>query len=432
MLIYLYNFVWLSVLVFAVPILLFCRKEEIAGKLALAFPSITLQEGNIWIHALSVGEVISAVPLVEAIARKFPERDIVFTVTTSRGMAVAREKLEGRVKALLLMPLDFCWCVYRIFNYIRPSVFILVETDIWPGLPAFLKKKGIITLLVNGRVSPHTFKAYRRMSFFTRKLFEPINLCLMQSDLDRQRLLRAGVRPEEKVITVGNIKFDRQWVPMNNDERSRWMNILGLQPEDLIWVAGSTHSGEEEILLNAFRRLRPLFPNLRLIIAPRKIEQSEEIFKKARLKGFKAVLKTEIKSKGSTGDVFILNTMGELDRIYGLSQISFVGGSLVPVGGHNLLEPAAFGCPVLFGPYMHNFALMSELLLESGGGIQVKNEKELYDGMSRILAHAEMRHNMSRQAKEFAEKNRGAIEEIISYITHTMTEQTAFPLQKAL
>ena len=239
-------------------------------------------------------------------------------------------------------------------------------------------------MLVNARVSPRTFKAYRRMSFFTRKLFEPIDLCLMQSDLDRQRLLRAGVYPEEKVITVGNIKFDRQWIPMNNDERSRWMNILGLQPEDLIWVAGSTHSGEEEILLNAFRTLRPLFPNLRLIIAPRKIEQSEDIFKKARLKGFKAVLKTEIKTKGSTDDVFILNTMGELDRIYGLSQISFVGGSLVPVGGHNLLEPAAFGCPVLFGPYMHNFALMSELLLESGGGIQVKNEKELYDGMSNI------------------------------------------------
>ncbi|MBN2418912.1 MAG: 3-deoxy-D-manno-octulosonic acid transferase [Deltaproteobacteria bacterium] len=416
-----YNLLWFFALVFVIPTILVFRKEQFNKKLSLTFPSVILKQGNIWIHALSVGEVISAVPLVEAINRKFPERNIVFTVTTIKGMAVAQDKLEGKVKALLSMPLDFFWFIRRIFNYIKPSIFILVETDIWPGLTCFLNKKSIITILVNGRVSPRTFKAYKKLSFVTRKLFEPISLCLMQSDLDRERLLQAGVRPREKVITVGNIKFDRLWVPMNNDERRKWMNILGLDPEDLIWVAGSTHDGEEEILLSVFKRLRSFFPDLRLIIAPRQIKKSPEIIKKAELSGFKAILKTEIKAHENSNDIIILNTVGELNRIYGLARISFVGGSLVPVGGHNLLEPASFGIPVIFGPYTYNFALMSESLIESGGGLRVKGEIELYDAIKRILTETKIQQNMGSHAREFVEGNRGALGRVISHIEDCLT-----------
>jgi 3-deoxy-D-manno-octulosonic-acid transferase len=243
----------------------------------------------------------------------------------------------------------------------------------------------------------------------------------MQSDLDRERLSQAGVRPKEKVITVGNIKFDRLWVPMNNDERRKWMNILGLDPEDLIWVAGSTHDGEEEILLSVFKRLRSFFPDLRLIIAPRQIKQSPEIIKKAEFSGFKAILKTEIKAHEISNDIIILNTVGELNRIYGLARISFVGGSLVPVGGHNLLEPASFGIPVVFGPYTYNFALMSESLIESGGGLRVKGEIELYDAIKRILTETEIQQNMGSHAREFVECNRGALGRVISHIEDCLT-----------
>jgi 3-deoxy-D-manno-octulosonic-acid transferase len=269
--------------------------------------------------------------------------------------------------------------------------------------------------LVNGRISPRTFKSYRRFSFFVRKMFKPFDSCLMQSDLDRERLVSVGIEPN-KVITVGNIKYDRDWVAMGQKERRNWSNLLGLQKEDMIWVAGSTHRGEEETLMDVFARLRPSFPALRLIIAPRRIELSGEILRRARSMGLIAVLKTEILKNNGYYHILVVNTLGELDRIYGIAQVSFVGGSLVPIGGHNLLEPASFGCPVLFGPHTFNFVLMSESLVETGGGLRVQDGEELYEAMKVLLEDAELRSNMGGLARKFVEKNRGALERVVSHI----------------
>lgn len=453
MFMFLYHFLWTICLIFCLPVIWILEKrhldsrgslglvERTRERFALRLPQTLPAKGNIWVHALSVGEVVSAIPLVDSLRIEFPDKEIVFTVTTVTGMAIAREKLDAKVKAVLTMPVDAWWSVQRIVNFVKPSVFILIETDIWPALLCSLKRKGIRSILVNGRISPRTFRSYARVPFFTRKMFDPLELCLMQSDLDRERLLQVGLN-KEKVITVGNIKFDRDIAIMSSEERQDWFDILALEPSAPLWVAGSTHPGEEEILLNVFERLRGLFPRLRLILAPRDTGRSDEIVTMTRGMGLKAVLRAGVSEQsekrrvqpatrnpafsGTTRhtpsensdvyDVLVLNTIGELGSVYGLGSVSFVGGSLVPVGGHNLLEPASCGNVVLFGPHTRNFVSMSEALIEAGGGWRVRDGNELHEAMKALLEDAEMRARMGGLAKAFVENNRGALKRVVDYV----------------
>lgn len=427
MFMFLYHFLWTICLIFCLPVIWILEKrhldsrgslglvERTRERFALRLPQTLPARGNIWVHALSVGEVVSAIPLVDSLRIEFPDKEIVFTVTTVTGMAIAREKLDAKVKAVLTMPVDAWWSVQRIVNFVKPSVFILIETDIWPALLCSLKRKGIRSILVNGRISPRTFRSYARVPFFTRKMFDPLELCLMQSDLDRERLLQVGLN-KEKVITVGNIKFDRDIAIMSSEERQDWFDILALEPSAPLWVAGSTHPGEEEILLNVFERLRGLFPRLRLILAPRDTGRSDEIVTMTRGMGLKAVLRAGVSENSDVYDVLVLNTIGELGSVYGLGSVSFVGGSLVPVGGHNLLEPASCGNVVLFGPHTRNFVSMSEALIEAGGGWRVRDGNELHEAMKALLEDAEMRARMGGLAKAFVENNRGALKRVVDYV----------------
>lgn len=413
---FLYHTTWTIVFLFFAPVVLLLRNERLLKRLAFNLPLGSLGENNIWVHALSVGEVISALPLVKALNRNYPDMGIVFTVTTVKGMALAREVLGREVKALLPMPIDSWLCFRRLVRHIHPSIFLLIETDVWPGLIGYLKSRGIKTILVNGRISPRTFRLYKRFSFFIQKMYQPLELCLMQSDLDRHRLLQTGIEPSRKVITVGNIKFDREWSAMDKEEKKNLAGSLGFGSEDNIWVAGSTHPGEEKILLNVHNKLRSSFPALCFIIAPRKIEQSDEIMREAQDMGLTVALKSELPKNGGHHDVLVLNTIGELGRIYGLSKVSFVGGSLVPFGGHNLLEPASFGCPVVFGYHTYNFMQMSDSLEAAGGGQRVSSGEQLYAVVSKLMGDTEMRHRMGVKAKEFVERNRGALRRVLRYI----------------
>jgi 3-deoxy-D-manno-octulosonic-acid transferase len=392
----------------SLPLFFFTKRRRIRERLGIGMPADPPKEGGVWIHALSVGEVLSAVPLVKAVGLQYPERDVVFTVTTDQGKQIARKELGEKARTLLTMPLDFWWSVRRVVNFIRPSLLVLVETDIWPGLIEYLRKRGTRIVLINGRISPRTFRSYRRFRFFARRMFNAMDSCMMQSDLDRDRLLQIGVE-KEKVKTVGNIKFDRDWVPMGEEEHEDLLNALNLESQSEIWVAGSTHQGEENIILDAFGRLRRLFPSLRLIIAPRRVERAEDINRLVMDKGYRSVLKTQISASGEPYEVLILDTMGELERIYGMAKISFVGGSLIPIGGHNLLEPASFGKPVLFGPHTDNFVLMSQLLIEAGGGRRVRNGEDLFETVKGLLSDPKQSDRMGRKAKGFVETSRGAL-----------------------
>jgi 3-deoxy-D-manno-octulosonic-acid transferase len=415
-----YHFLWTLATLLGLPVAVMFRHNRLAERFTLTLPSARLKEGGFWIHALSVGEVISAIPLVQALRARYPDKSMVFTVTTEKGMTVALQMLGGRGAALLPMPVDAWWCIRRMVRVVRPSVFVLVETDLWPALPRYLRNRGTKSLLVNGRVSPRTLKSYMRFPALARALFQPFECCLMQSELDRDRLLQVGVSPE-KVIRAGNLKFDHDRPPLSREERKKWLRLLKLEPGDFLWVAGSTHEGEEKAVLEVFGQLRRSYPHLRLLLAPRKVERAEEVRTIAGNLGLQSILRTDLSKGFGLHDVFVLNTLGELARIYGLARVSFVGGSLVPIGGHNLLEPACFGCPVLFGPHTHNFVRMSEMLVERGGGWRVQDAAELYRAMNVLLRDGETRKAMGKAAEEFVKKNRGALHCVVSWIERCMS-----------
>ncbi len=421
MFLFIYHLIWTCLVILSLPLFFFIKRRRILERLGIRLPLDPPKEESIWIHALSVGEVVSALALVKAVGLQYPEKDVVFTVTTEQGKEIAGKELQNKVRTLLTMPLDFWWSVRRVVNFIRPSLLILVETDIWPGLIGYLKKRGTKVVLINGRISPRTFRSYRKFRFFARRMFNAMDSCMMQSDLDKNRLLQIGVE-EEKVKTVGNIKFDRDWVPMGEEEYEDLLNTLNLEPQNEIWVAGSTHQGEEDIILDAFGNLRRLFPLLRLIIAPRRVERAGDISRLVMDKGSKSVLKTEIPMKGEPYQVLILDTIGELERIYGIAKISFVGGSLTPIGGHNLLEPASFGRPVLFGPHTDNFVLMSQLIIEAGGGRRVRDGEDLFETMKALLSDPEQSNRMGLRAKKFVETSRGALRRVMENIKGCLDE----------
>lgn len=413
----LYQFIYTIIIICCAPfILLFAAagNKRVLERLGLSLSKEYPKNKRIWVHALSVGEVISAIPLIDAIRLEYPDKEIVLTVTTVKGLLIAKKELHEKVK-IIQMPIDFWWSINRIRNYINPYCFVLVETDIWPALLNNLAQNNIKCFLVNGRISPSTFKAYKKFSFIIKPVFSKFALCMMQSEHDSKRLIETGI-DQNKIITTGNIKFDRSWLPMQPQERDDLLNKLSLSAEDCIWVAGSIHKDEEKIILNVFLQLFPQFPKLRLILAPRNIEESNKILIIAQGMGLKSILKTDRDHDKNPYPVLILNTIGELSRIYGIGKIAFVGGSMVASGGHNLLEPASFGMPVLFGPYMHNFVLMSELILKEEGAIQINNENGLYQTIKKLIEDDVLYDRMRKNSKNFVYKHQGAIKEVIMHI----------------
>jgi len=268
-------------------------------------------------------------------------------------------------------------------------------------------------------------------------VLQMVELYLMQTELDKRRIFKGGLCPD-KVKVTGNIKFDRSWIPLNNKERDRWLDLLNLK-NMLIWVAGSTHHPEEKIIFNVFSQLRKYFPDLSLIIGPREAHRFDEVYNLAKDCGLKVIRKTQLsrdptatapyassrgagrtrrhgRERNQKYNVFILNTLGELGQVYGLADIAFVGGSLVPKGGHNLLEPAFFGIPVLFGPYTYNFTTMSELMIKYKGGKMVADESELLNVMLELLAKKSKRNEIGKRAKEFVEQNQGALDKVMGIL----------------
>ena len=411
----LYHVLATIILIFSLPPYLLVNKGRFKERLGLNLPNLGESEvGRLWVHALSVGELLSAIPLLEALRNRYPSREIVFSVKTATGLEIARERLRGKIDYLLPMPLDFWWSVRRMIKNINPAIYILVETDIWPGLISSLKKRAIKTILVNGRVSPRTGRSYIRWRFFVKRMLRSLELFLMQTELDKNRIIRGGISPD-KVKVTGNIKFDRKWRPLDDRERNRWLKLLN-RKNGPIWVAGSTHRPEEKIIFNVFDELLKSFPDLSLIIGPREAHRFDEVYYLARDLGFRAIRRTELPAENQEYNVFILNTLGELGQVYGLADVAFVGGSLASIGGHNVLEPAFFGMPVLFGPYTYNFAAMSQLLIKCGGGKMVADESELLHAMVELLGKKNNREQMGERAKRFVEQNQGALERVIGIL----------------
>jgi len=339
------------------------------------FPPLRKGKGkSLWIHAVSVGEVMSLQNLIKELKKAHPDWRIYFSTLTNSGFKVAKKKLKD-VDRLFYVPFDFRIIVRRFFKILKPSLLILTESEFWPNLIKEGRKftKGVV--LINGRISLTSYKRYRFLKVFTKRVLDNIDIFLVQTEQDKKRLENMGIRAG-KVKIAGNLKAEVNLKEMSEKEIFDLKQELHLKDKDKTIVAGSTRKGEDEILLKAFSKALKKRKDIRIIIAPRHIDRAGEILNYCQKLGLRGVQRTSLDHE-KEWEVLILDTIGELARIYSAAESAFIGGSLVPWGGQNLLEPAFYSKPIFFGPHMDNFAYFAEKFVQSGGARIVKSEKEL-------------------------------------------------------
>jgi len=363
----------------------------------------------IWIHAVSVGEVNSIKGLVEILRKIYPQKKIVISTVTATGHKVARSLVkEGDF--LTYLPLDFSFIIGRVLKKINPCIFIIAETEIWPNLINCLDKDKIPVVTVNGRISDSSYKGYSMIKYMIRPILNKVTKFCVQTDIDALRLKNLGVL-EAKVEVTGNVKFDIK--PEENPKADTvvYRRKLWLTNDDKLLVCGSTHAKEEEIIFNSYRELLISLPKLKLLVAPRHPERSQDVAKIAEQSGFMPILisnLTEACPTCTNKPVFILDTIGELFNYYSASDIVFMGGSLVKKGGHNIIEPASLKKPVIFGPHMFNFRQICKLFLENKAGIMVANSRDLVIKTKQILNNSLYEKEIAERAYELIAKNKGA------------------------
>ena len=404
----------------------FCRSKtdgkygsNYKSRMGLRLPAIGRPgPKRVWVHALSVGEVLSSIPLIAELKRLRPGLEIVFSTSTETGMSIAVERLQGLAVEFFFMPHDFPWIIGRLLARVNPSLFVLIETDFWPNLIWRLKRRGVPAALVNGRLSPRSHSGYSRLGGFAEVMFGGFGLIFAQTELDRSRFVSLGGL-SDKVIAAGNLKFESSTARVPESEIVSIRAQIGLDPGRPVWVAGSTHEGEERMLLRIHRRLAALIPGLLLIIAPRKIKRGLEIAGLAGSLGFDCAVRSRGEKAVGMG-VYILDTLGELSRVYAICDIAFLGGSFAEIGGHNPLEAVAQGKPACWGPHFFNFSEIERELLEAGCAMKVSSERELGDFLQETLADAGRIAKMSEAAEKFAGSQRHTARRIASILLETM------------
>ena len=374
---------------------------------------------RIWVHALSVGEVASARNLVQELRRNYPRGIIIFSSATRAGESFARSVLGEDVDYFVPFPFDLLWSVKRLVSWARPDLFVLVETDFWPNFLRELNRRGIPSLLVNGRVSESSLVRYRRFRWLFRPLFNSFQVLAMQTEQDAVSMRQLGVAPV-RLAVLGNLKYDAA-LSGGSVRAGLDRTALHIPEQALVWVAGSTHRGEEEIIFDVFQKLTRTCANLFLVLAPRNVERGAELAAMALRHGLSAFRR----SLGGVGEgsVLILDTLGELASVYALCDVAFIGGSLVPQRGHNPLEPAVYGKPVLFGPSMEDFAEISRDLLAVGGARQVHDAEELRVGLSLLLTEPAERERAGFQAQELIASRRGVTEAHLALIRSVLARE---------
>jgi len=412
---HLYNILITLLLILASPYFLFRslfqEKFRRALPQRLGFFETPSFRRSIWVHAASVGEVFCSIPLLKKIKEEFPLFKIVLTTLTSTGNEAAKTRVPEADRVFFL-PIDHPLIVKRAIEKIQPGILLIAETELWPNLLRACGEKGIPIVLFNGRISQRSFRRYLRFKFFFKECLKHISLFLMQTEEDRKRIFEIGGE-SQKIRTVGNLKFDQTFPPFTHETLSGVAKKLDLQGMEKILIAGSTHAGEEEILVSLYKALKEIIPPLVLILAPRHLERLEEVEGILRRESVAWSRKTTLIPGAGRSDqrqpgVILLDTMGELMGVYSLGTLVFVGGSLVPVGGHNPLEPLFFEKCVLFGPYMFNFLEISTRLIEEGGAIQVSGKEDLFSQLKRLFFDELDRKAVGEKGHQFLQKHRGA------------------------
>jgi 3-deoxy-D-manno-octulosonic-acid transferase len=359
----------------------------------------------LWLHAVSVGEVMAAAPLARELRARHPELPLLASTVTETGRGVAEQRLPA--SRFVFFPLDFGWLVERMLERLRPRLVLLTETELWPNFLRACARREIPVVVVNGRISPRSFPRYRLVRRWFGRVLQDVRLFCMQSEADAERILGLGALAD-RVRVVGNLKYDLPALAQVPDVGAI-RHSLGLAPDEPLIVGGSTHRGEEELLLGAFARLRQVRPEACLLLAPRHPERLDEVERLVRQAGLAVVRRSQLPPEPRGGaPVILLDTMGELALLYAAAAVVFIGGSLIPHGGQNILEPAAHARPVLHGPYMGNFAEMRDLFQAAGAAIQVEDGPALDRQLELLVRDPARAERMGKAGQGILEAHRGA------------------------
>ena len=383
---------------------------ERLGYGTISSATVQAASGCLWFHAASVGEVQGVRPIIAKLHTWVPELPIVLSVFTPAGKHIA-QRIVPEAVGIFVLPLDLPWLMRRMMRRLRPCALIVQETELWPNLFHAAARQHIPVILVNGRLSPRAFRRYQWLRPLMRRVLADVTLCLVQSEEGARRFQHLGMDARRLQVT-GNTNIDRALLATVQPNHTHPLAPLVIGRRLLI--AGSTHEGEESVLLSVYRRLYGHYPDLLLVLAPRHLERVETVVRYVQAHNCRAVRRSQCEDgqvvdlTGAT--VIVLDTMGELATLYSLCTVAFIGGSLEPIGGHNALEPAVFAKPLLFGPYMHHFPELAALLQQAGGAVQVQGEEELYERLVYLLTHAEAGKTMGQCALAALTANRGALE----------------------
>ena len=364
---------------------------------------------RIWLHAVSVGEVTAAAPIVAALRSRFPGAGLILSTSTETGQEMARNLVKDAT-AHIYYPIDIPCIVRKVLDRVRPDVFVPVETELWPNFIRICRERGVKVVMANGRISPRSFRGYRATRFFWKKILASLDDAGVISPIDAKRLSAIGM-PVSKIHVLGNAKYDGLAARTAPEMEREMARTLGIGPEDRALVAGSTHDGEESALLEVYRDILARRPDFKLILIPRHIERGDAVTDLARRAGFPDVIRMSSIRNGQVRQgerVIVVDVIGELFKVYSLADVVFCGGSLVPRGGQNLLEAAAWGKVVFHGPFMDDFRDERALLEEAGAGMTVRNREELSAGILGLLDHPDLLREKGESGRRAVAANRGA------------------------
>ncbi|MCY1259487.1 3-deoxy-D-manno-octulosonic acid transferase [compost metagenome] len=369
-----------------------------------------LRPGGIWVHAVSVGESIAAAPMIKALQARYPQLPITVTCMTPTGSERIRALFGDSVQHCYL-PYDLPWAAARFLDRVRPKLAVIMETELWPNHIHQCAKRGIPVALANARLSERSARGYARLGGVTRLMLQEMSWIAVQTEAEAQRFRQLGARPECVTVT-GSIKFDLSIDPQLPVRaavlREEWQATL--RP---LWIAASTHAGEDEIILAAHRQLLADYPKALLILVPRHPERFNGVYELCRREGFASVRRSSGEAVTMDTSVLLGDTMGELLFLYALADIAFVGGSLVENGGHNLLEPAALGKPVLSGPHLFNFLEIAAQLREVGALREVADAAALAAAVEQLWDHPESAKRMAEAGLGVMRANQGALQQLL-------------------
>lgn len=414
----LYNLFTLIGVVFYSPWIFFKKgPEDKPAFIRERFGISDYDKTDLWVHAVSVGEVLACLPFLKVLKKEFPTMKIIVSTTTYTGQKIARDRIP-EADRIMYIPLDVMIFTNRVATALKPKIFITVETELWPGLFHSLKNCGSRILILNGRLSRKSFNGYMKIKFLMKRLLAHADYIYMQGESDAKRIIELGA-DKNKVGVMGNFKFD---IDYDNTDPLPWLEHM----QGNILLAASTHEGEEDIVLDAYSSIRKKDRALKLILAPRHPERFDEVAHLIEERGFNYIRRSQLMNDArqttrderettKLPDIILLDTIGELSRVFSKVSIAFIGGSLVPKGGQNILEPAFWAKPIMFGPHMENFPFAADFL-DKSAAIRVMNARDIADTVIRLLNDKETASAIGRNAKAIIENNRGAVTKALELV----------------